>query len=315
MKQFIKSILLFVLILLVFYPILVCIWGLVMPSFLKPNLNYYLGGYGHMYSRLNEAKKIKKVDCLIIGSSLAYRGFDTRILNDSGISSFNLGSSSQTPLQTKVLLKKYLTRLSPNRIIYVVDPDAFTSDGVESSLDLISNDRNDINTIKMAIAVHHIKVFNTLIFACMRDALKLNNKFAEPVCKDDDIYINGGYVEKKISYFKNVTYPVQRWKFNPKQLKSFSENISIIKSMRIPYILVNTPVTTALYKSYTNNNEFDSIMNAYGRYYNFNGKIKLNDSLDFYDEVHLNQEGVRKFDSSLIKLLDSVFTAVPFFNE
>lgn len=300
MRQFVKSIVLFSVVLMLLYPVLIFIWGASMPSFLKPNLNYCLGAYGHMNSRLKEVKEIKKVDVLIVGSSLAYRGLDTRIFSANGISSFNLGSSSQTPLQTKVLLIRYLDMIAPKMVIYVVDPDAFTSDGVESSLDVISNDKNDINSVKMALKVNHIKVYNTWIYALIRENLSMDKSFVEPRYKDDDTYIPGGYVEKKLAFFKKIKYKDQKWVFKQKQFKAFNDAVSFIKKRGIKLILVNPPITKSLYKSYENNHTFDSIMATSGNYYDFNGKVALDDSLNFYDQVHLNQLGVEKFDSLLI---------------
>ena len=63
-----------------------------------------MGCYGHTFTRMQDAQKTKNVDVLIVGSSHAYRGIDPRILQKDGISAFNLGSSAQTPINTKVLL-------------------------------------------------------------------------------------------------------------------------------------------------------------------------------------------------------------------
>ena len=82
-------------------------------------------------------RKIKNVDVLFLGSSHAYRGFDPRIFRKRGYSSFNLGSSAQTPSQTKVWLKRYLKHLNPKIVIYEVYPGTFSSDGIEASLDLV----------------------------------------------------------------------------------------------------------------------------------------------------------------------------------
>ena len=94
-----------------------------------------LDSYGHMYSRISEIKNQEDVDILFLGSSHAYRGFDTRIFLENGYKSFNLGSSAQTPTQTKVLVERYLGSLNPELVIYEVYPKTFTMDGVESSLD------------------------------------------------------------------------------------------------------------------------------------------------------------------------------------
>ena len=143
MKNFISNTVLFLLFLSIFYSTFLIIWVHYAPSRFKPNIIYNMGSYGFMYSRLSEIKNYENTNILFLGSSHAYRGFDTRIFLDKGLKSFNLGSSSQTPLQTKVLLKRYLERLNPKLVIYEVYPETFTIDGVESSLDIIANDKND----------------------------------------------------------------------------------------------------------------------------------------------------------------------------
>lgn len=44
-------------------------------------------------------------------------------------------------------------------------------------------------------------------------------------------------------------------------------------------------------------------MQKYGEYYDFNGLPELDDSLHFYDNVHLNQEGVEIFNKIVIEIL------------
>lgn len=302
MKRFITSVFLLSLVTLLLYPLLLFLWGLVMPSYLAINLNDFTGGYGHMNSRIKEIKEVRDVDVLIVGSSLAYRGFDTRIFQKNGIYAFNLGSISQTPLQTRVLLKRYLDRLHPKLIIYVVDADAFTSDGVESALDVISNDRNDMYSLKMAIQVNHIRVYNTMTYKLIRQCLGLDKTFTEPLVKDDDVYIPGGFVEKKITYFRKKSYEKQTWIFREKQLDAFGEVMQMIKSKGIEVILVNPPVTSSYYASFSNNHVFDSLMRSSGDYINYNHLITLDDSLDFFDHVHLNQSGVGKFNQYILDL-------------
>ena len=45
------------------------------------------------------------------------------------------------------------------------------------------------------------------------------------------------------------------------------------------------------------------MMSQFGDYYNYNEIMSLNDSLDFFDDHHLNSNGVRKFDNKLIETL------------
>jgi hypothetical protein len=279
------------------------LWGEFAPSCFKPNLNYPLGGSGHQYSRLKEAKEINSVDILFLGSSLAYRGFDPRIFQANGIASFNLGSSNQTPVQTKVLLNRYLRQINPKLIIFEVEPETFSVDGVESALDIIANDKNDLYSVEMAFDLNHIKVYNTLIYSLIRDVFGLNSSFKEPIIKGEDKYISGGFVEKEIQFYKKAIYQPKTWKFNETQFIAFNEIIKQIKDAKIKLILVNAPITHSLYKSYVNSSEFDSLMSNKSDYYNFNEILQLNDSLHFYDAFHLNQNGVKLFDDKLIEIL------------
>ncbi|MDR3339177.1 MAG: hypothetical protein LBT25_03610 [Candidatus Symbiothrix sp.] len=301
MKRFIKSIFKFALLLIPTCFIYLFFWGFI-PDKIKSNLNYCLGSGGYLYARLQEVKNFKDVDILFLGSSRSYRGFDTRIFNQYGFYSFNLGSSSQTPLQTKVLLNRYLNELNPKLIIYEVSPEIFHVDGVESALDIISNDKNDRETIDMALAINHIKVYNTLCYAFERDLLHLNVNFHQPLRDENDAYISGGYVERRpVDFSNDKEMEDLEFVFNEKQSDSFREIIRLFKKQGIDYILVYTPVTHDSYESYPDNEHFDDKMQTFGTYYNFNKMLNLNDSLHFYDFDHLNQAGVEVFNRNLIE--------------
>lgn len=270
----------------------------------RPNLNYMRGAYGHMYSRLQEVNDKKDLDILFLGSSHAYRGFDTRYYEKQGFKVFNLGSSSQTPLQTNILLKKYLKKLNPKLIVFEVYPGVFTIDGVESSLDIISNAKIDRYSIKMALEVNNIKVYNTLLYALLREAINSNASYIEKTKKGNDKYVKGGFVEKEMQYFKLVNYPKNKWQFNNNQIANFKNIMAILNEKKIKVILIFAPISSALYESYTNNKKFDSIMKKYGEYYDFNKILSLNDSLHFSDSHHLNQKGVHIFNTKLLSIVN-----------
>lgn len=99
----IKRLVLFSCFSLLFYIVLLCVWGDLMPGQLKKNLNYYPGGYGNLNTRLKEAKTKGKVDILFLGSSHAYRGFDVRLFEQAGYSCFNLGSSFSVTLANRIV--------------------------------------------------------------------------------------------------------------------------------------------------------------------------------------------------------------------
>ena len=304
MKNFILNIILFFVFSVLFYMTVLFVWGLYLPTILKPNLNYKIGSTGHLFTRLAEAKKVSDVDVLFLGSSHAYRNFDTRIYSEIGLTSFNLGSSGQTHIQTNVLMRRYLERMNPKLVIYEVYPETFNLDGVESSLDVIANDKNDSRSVNMALQINNIKTYNTLLYGIMLDFLNINNGFKEPIEKGVDKYIPGGFVERRINYFTPVVFNDKDIKFNKEQTEAFTDNLSFLKSKKIKVILVYAPIPPSNYESYSSNKYYDNIMANFAKYYNFNELMELNDSLYFMDSDHLNQKGVELFNLKLIEVLN-----------
>lgn len=307
MKKFLISLLLFSLSACVSYGCMLFIAGLTFPGALQPNLNYRMGGYGHTLSRLNEVKQLKNdsLDILFVGSSHAYRGFDTRIFVKHCISSFNLGSSSQTPVQTLTLLKRYLRIIKPSYVIYEVYPPTLVADGVESSLDIIANDANNDYSLSMAFSHNHIKVYNNVVYSYIRSWFDMDEGQTEPAVKGGDFYVNGGYVEAELRHYEIGIFSPQRIEINENQFESFESVLDLIAKEESKVILVYAPITDARYLSFENVNEFDQLMKSFGPYYNFNSLVELDDSLHFYDSHHLNQLGVEIFNRELIRILES----------
>jgi hypothetical protein len=303
MHTFLKRLLLFFAFAITAYVLLLIFWGEVMPNIFKKNLNYSLGAYGHMHTRLNEIEKHKAVDILFIGSSHAYRGFDTRIAKEYGYESFNLGSSAQTPVQTKLLLEKYLDKIKPATVIYEVYPYTFINDGVESSLDIIANGTIDGNTIKMAFELNHIKTYNSLVYGFYRHLLNRDKNFKENTVIKEDTYIPGGFVERKIANntdgISSVVDKKAEWVPKPYQLAAFEQIITLLKQKGIKLILIQAPVTKQEKEKYYNNKTIDDYFTGKATYYNFNYFLNLSDSVHFYNKDHLNQLGVIVFNKNL----------------
>ncbi|MBX2951473.1 MAG: hypothetical protein KF870_03140 [Leadbetterella sp.] len=305
MERFLKNIFLFVIWVAVAYPFMIFLTGYFpVPQVLTPNLYYRVAGsYGYMFTRISEAEQLTgPIDILFLGSSHSYRGFDPR--NFKGKKTFNLGSSSQTPIQTKILLERYLDHINPKMVIYEVYPSTFETDGVESSLDVIVNSKNDFRSVKMAFELNNIKTYNTLIYAGFADIFGLNKNFIESPQAGKDTYIPGGFVETGNGYYQFGNYSKSEWKLKDNQLNTFHECLELLKKKNVKTILVFAPITPRLYNSYTNNSQVDSIFNACNlEYYNFNRLMQINDSLYFFDSHHLNSNGVELFNQKLIETL------------
>jgi len=303
MKKFLRSIALFTPFAAAVYVLLVVLTGNFAAGVPGKNLKYRKGGIGFLYSRLQEIDTMRNVDILFLGSSHTYRGFDTRIFRQHGMRTLNLGSSAQSVLQTEVLLRRYLGRIRPAMIVWEVSPASLISDGVESSLDIVSNDPNDVWSFAMAARQNHITVYNTLLYSVYLDVFRQNAAFTEERRKADDLYIDGGFVQKDPQAYQIIRRVPAEVSINAKQFTSFERCLSLIRESGSRLVMVQAPIARSLYDSYLRHEEFDARIGAYGPYHNFNRILALRDSTDFYDSDHLNQAGVAQFNAALIRIL------------
>jgi len=273
----------------------------------KSNLNYPIAKFGHTLSRLNDAKKAKAKRVLFLGSSFAYRGFDNRFFRQNGISSFNLGSSAQTPIQTELLLQRYLDNIQPKIVVFEVSPGMTSNSGEEASIDIIANDIITPETINMALKVNRLKTYNTLLYGYYRQCFNRNDYINEHRWRAKDVYHRDGYVEsKRDGLKKKVSIRNRKFKPKPKQLAALDRIIALLKHRKIPYYLVMAPKTKAVYSTYTNIDEHIALMKTKGRFYNFQNVLPLEDSIHFFDYYHLNQKGVIIFNQKVIDTLGLV---------
>lgn len=276
---------------------------------MKKNLKFKRGANGHMFTRLREADTTKNIDVLIMGSSHAYRGFDTRIFKDHDLRAFNFGSSSQSPLQTRYLLNKYVDKLKPKVVVWEVFPNSFTSDGVESFIDLVSNEKNPFALWRMAITINRIETYNAYIIACVQALCGIDRDFKEKRVSGKDTYIAGGYVQRvmevnQVKVKKRRTEKV----FVKEQVQAFEETIAALKHENIEVYVVQAPYTKAFAENIANTAAIDDYFNSLvannkvDYYKNFNSpELMLDDSLHYYDAHHLNQVGIEKFNEFFLK--------------
>ncbi len=305
MGLFLKRLILFLLFCSAIYVCLIGIWGYLSTGKIRSNVSYQRGAYGHMYTRLKEVKGTENVDIVFLGSSHSYRGFDTRIFKRYGYSSFNLGSSSQTPAQSKVLVQRYLKQLNPKIVIYEVYPTTLLVDGTESALDLISNGEIDSYALNMIFKVNALKVYNTFIYAVIHNILHIDSYFVEPKLVGNDQYVPGGYVEQAMVQQKpNEIHFGIHHSLQPENFETFNSTLKVIaEESNSKVILVYAPITFDLYRLFLDRVEYNNALRKYGAYYNFNEQPIFNDSLHFYDAQHLNQTGVQIFNEALIERL------------
>lgn len=285
------------------------------PSWLLHNVRFQRGASGHLYTRLNEIDTVHNVDVLVVGSSHAYRGFDPRIFGSTGVRIFNVGSSSQTPIQSSFLIRKYVEQLKPELLIWEVFPNTFEGDGLESLIDLLSNSRKPMELMSMVLKINQVAGYNTWLVALFHSLL-FTDHFSEAIHQNKDTYVSGGYVERSFHINKSKACVERDITLTTQQCTEFENALTMLKERGIKVVLVQAPLTAALRDCLQNKKAIDTYFQGVvaagmaSEYVNAGSlRIIMNDSLDFYDLHHLNQSGVEKFNDALIshfKLKDSL---------
>ena len=310
MKRFIIKTIGFLASGVVAYILLLVLFGEVAPRIMWGNLNYPLGGTGYLNTRIKEIPSYHNMDVIFLGSSHVYRGFDVRIAEQQGYTSFNLGSSSQTPIQAFVLLKRYLDQLNPRTVVYEVSPMGFMNSGAEAALDLSANDWLGMDNLKMAFQINDVTVYNSLVYGAYRQFFGRDKRFVEEKDKGSDKYVPGGFVESDLSYFDvNISDIEISWNPYSYQVEAFEQLVAYMRGRGIKVILVQVPVSKIKYKRFCDSEQIDSFFGEYGPYYNFNQiECGLDDEKHFLDSHHLNQAGVELFNDKFFELFPSMFT-------
>ncbi len=271
------------------------------------NIRYKPTCTGKLNERFLEAQNVKNVDILFLGSSHCYRGFDTRIFQKEGLTAFNWGSSSQTPIQSALILSDCINRMQPKMIVLEIFPDLYKGNGLESTLDFISNTGIHPMSNSMLFQTNDISSYNTWLYSLIKSSINPNQSIQ---CDFElERYIQGGFVEKR-----KFTTPTQfasssiQLTWNDKQLNAIQMISHQAKSRNTPLIFVLAPMTNAYYNQYQNMDEWLENLELYcDKIINFNPIEACYQSKHFYDPHHLNQSGVEIFNRQLIQILKKEF--------
>lgn len=252
---------------------------------------------GNTFQKFSDFDVNKYYDVLVIGSSHAYRGYDPEIFEKSGVELFNLGTSGQTPLNTYFLAAHYIKQGHCKLVIIDVYDGALTSDGVESTADLMQNISSTGTVLKMGIALKDPRILNMLM-------VRLFNSGKKPEYKDKTYTINGfSKTYDSLKYVDQQAYCLNE-AVNPAQLYYLEKTIQYLKKQQINIKLVTHPAPVE-WDRQKHKMIHDHVMEIASRYkveymdyFNYDGLDSRN---DFYDSHHLNQSGVQKFNRILIQ--------------
>jgi hypothetical protein len=259
---------------------------------------------GNSLPRFQEISSYHDVDILFAGSSHCYRAFDPRFFAGHGLKVFNMGSMSQSPVNTYFLLRDHLASLRPRLIVLEVYWVVLQGDGVESVLDLCANSPINRGLAEMALATRSLTAVNGLLLNRLdlrRPPLSQLNYMP----RDSDVYIPGGYVDKIPGWESPKQFAELRPRpLNPVQTRYLKKIVQLAREQSIPLVLVSQPVPREKWLGVSNRDDIAAAMaklvaECQVTWIDFNPLLALDTRQHFFDDDHLNREGVRLFEERL----------------
>ena len=254
---------------------------------------------GHAYQRFQEFDPQQRYDALILGSSHAYRNYDPRLFAAAGLEVFNLGSSSQTLMQTYYLAEAYLQPSTTRMVILDLYESSLIGDGMESTADLSQNLQDDAPANAILWAQKDIRALNMWT---LRQFMR-----ADSASYLSSSYRSRGYVMNTDSVGDRPAY-AEEGHFQDFQLWYLERLIALCQERGIPLIAVYSPLPTD-YEPAADPSFDEAVLPLLKGeeipFLDYRTGVGLNDQQHFYDQHHLNQAGVDIFNRQLLADLDN----------
>ena len=300
-----------------------------------PALSYTRIQFHDLYTEYG--KNGKNMDLLFIGTSHAYRSFDTEVFEDVlDVETYNFVTSGQTICGSYYLLKEILKTNHPNKVVFELTYTCFRDKEQNPIQGVILSQYMKPSLNKWDYIFHEMGVENA-VYSIVPAYAYRENLMKKPVLssflrdKASEEYINYDlkctksdyeWMEKKGFVYTNKVLPKREigkmdpegWDetlLNPVYIDYLYRIIDLCDEKNIELVFVTAPSPKAALLELGNYDEVCEYFNKIAQkkhipYYNFN-LLKPNvlsfEDEDFFDTTHLNGEGAKK----LSRLLAGIF--------
>lgn len=269
--------------------------------------NYFQWKGGGTYEKFQNFEKNKQYDVIVTGSSRAYRGYDPTVFKEKGIELWNLGTSAQTIRNTYHVINHYVSSENCKLLIIDIYPTALMASDFESGGDLIANIESDKAAFDIALSLKDFRAVNMFL-----SRLFLKNK---PAFYYENDYLGNGFSTKTDSLPNNLIDELNQQDsiknkirvISNKQLNDLEKLLKLCETKKVNTVIVFSPTSDFYSKeelSYHLNQINPIIAKFEFPFFDYSKKLDLNTTWHFYDPSHLNSEGVKIFNYSLIQNLE-----------
>jgi hypothetical protein len=265
-----------------------------MSSFFIPNMQRNGGQEMQMLRDLTSNQT--KYDAIVLGSSHAYRGYDPRIFEQSGISLFNAGTSSQNAKGSLVLYNEFLKDRSDVFILDIYDP-VFELEGTESNMRLIQNVPTDQAAVRLVEQEFKMYTVNAL-------AVRMASFNPIDEAPNND-YVKNGFCEKKGILYAVEPLSDSVFDANEKMFEAFETMVKQMQAEGKRIVLCSHPLPASpgLHNYHDKFlSRFNPLIERLGvPYIDFTYYAEGFGINEFADISHLNQQGVELYNRLLLQ--------------
>lgn len=284
----------------------------------------------------------ENIDLLLLGSSHAYRGLNPYIFQEQlGVNTFNMGSSSQNPIDSYYILHEVFQSHSPEVVVYevywmIMEGEDFDFTSATYNYDYMALSWTKFKYMVSAFSYDQWLKANLLSVRYHdnwsdADTIKYNlkNKYInkllgvpilEASLTNDEHYIGKGFVESQriVSSEKlmknNLFNDYAGMKLNDKKLEYFRAIINLCKKTDTTLILVTAPLPQGSIDKVPDYASIHGFFDDWAReeglyYFDYNvispGYLSFKD-FHFKDDHHLNTTGSEVLSEHLARLLGQV---------
>lgn len=266
-------------------------------------VNYYKQVSNNAWHTFHDYDPSAKQDVTVIGSSHAERGYDPEIFAAGGYDMFNLGTQTQTPLNTYILIKHLLDSTNCPLLLYDVYDAAFMQDGFECTVDLAQGLPNWSSALDMTKTQGDLRGINLL-------GLRLATKGSKPNYYGKNKYRGRGYSMREDSIKVPAAPPGGKARAIPQEQKAYFEAcIDLCQERGIKMIATNHYArSNKLGAQYDNVQAYlHQTLEARGiPYIDLSKTAGIEEGNWFADENHLNGTGARLFTKQLMDTLEAL---------
>lgn len=270
--------------------------------------DYYATNGGATHLKSNEWNEFSshytEWDAIVLGASRAERSYDPKIFEQNNLKIFNFGSSAQSIQNSSILLRHLLSGSASVKEVWIdIYPASFKDDALESTSDLIQNIGFVEAPFELAWESKDFRSINLLLKRyCSSNTSKV------VVISD---YKGRGYVgvNKKMSDQLISTlgefkpYIHSDFEVGPRSLEALEEIFNLCSSKGVNCQLIISPVSVfgSEIELSRMKEAINPILSKYkAKCLDFSHLDSIETAWHFYDEKHLNEDGVGIFNRHLM---------------